>query len=100
MLKSNILKSRKGGVKGLPSWQIELNALTKAHESERNSRISPASAKNEVDSQYAEKMEDMNLFSESDLASLAAEMESIPTLPINRTEYVRILHGGAENAPY
>ncbi len=100
MLKSNVLKPRRGGVAGLPSWKVAQEKAIKAHESERKSRISPASAKNEVDSLYAEKIADMQLFSESDIAELAAEMEATLRLPINRGEYVRILHEGAENSPY
>ena len=82
------------------SWQEQQAAALLAHKKDRNSRISPASAKELADRESAEKMESMQLFSDSDLAELAAQMQETPKLQINKTEYVRILHGGALESPY
>lgn len=82
------------------SWQQQQKALTELHESERKSRISPESAKELSDREAAEKMESMQLFSDSDLAELESMMSETPRLQINRTEYARILSQGALNTEY
>lgn len=82
------------------SWQEQQAAALLAHKKDRNSRISPASAKDLADRESAEKMESLNLFSESDLAELESMMQETPRLTINRTEYVRILSQGALNTEY
>lgn len=86
--------------KPVKSWQQQQAEILKAHESERKSRISPPSAKEKADRESAEKLESMQLFSDSDLAELESMMQETPRLQINKTEYVRILHGGALESPY
>ncbi len=82
------------------SWQEQQAEILQAHKKDRNSRISPASAKELADRESAEKLESMQLFSESDLAELESMMSETPRLQINRTEYVRILSQGALNTEY
>ncbi len=94
------LKERKGGVKGESSWKTQQAAALQDHESDRKSRISPPSAKELADRESAEKMESLNLFSDSDLAELESMMTETPRLQINKTEYVRILSQGALNTEY
>ena len=94
------LKVRKGGIKGESSWKTQQAELLKAHELERKSRISPESAKEKADRESAEKLESMQLFSDSDLAELESMMMETPRLQINKAEYVRILSQGALNTEY
>ena len=94
------LNPRKNGVKGESSWRIQQAEALKEHESDRKSRISPPSAKELADRESAEKMESLNLFSDSDLAELESMMTETPRLQINKTEYVRILSQGALNTEY
>ena len=82
------------------SWQQQRAEILKAHESDRKSRISPPSAKEKADKESAEKLESMQLFSDSDLAELESMMTETPRLQINKTEYVRILSQGALNTEY
>ena len=84
MLKSSMLKERKGGVSGLPSWKVAQEKAIKAHESERKSRISPASAKNDRDAQLAAAQgivkdftkDDVEL-TESEITQIQSEMEAL-----------------------
>ena len=82
MLKPNVLKPRRGGVAGLPSWKVAQEKAIKAHESERKSRISPASAKNDRDAELAAAQgivkDGINLdeiqLTESEIGELASEL--------------------------
>ncbi len=84
MLKPNVLKPRRGGVAGLPSWKVAQEKAIKAHESERKSRISPASAKNDRDAQLAAAQgivkdftkDDVEL-TESEITQIQSEMEAL-----------------------
>jgi len=82
------------------SWRDMQESFLLAEEKRRKSLQTLPDMKAVRDMESAEKLDDMQLFSPEDLASLAAEMEKIPTLPINKTEYVRILSQGALNTIY
>jgi len=86
--------------KPVKSWQQQQAELLKVHESDRKSRISPPAAKELADKESAEKLESMQLFSDSDLAELESMMTETPRLQINKIEYFRILSQGALNTEY
>lgn len=52
----------------------------------------------EIESEEKTKL--VKLFTESDLAELAAQMEGVTRLHVNQEEYKRILSNGAENTKY
>lgn len=85
----------------IPTWK-KIQQAAQRQEANRRAQYGEnvPDKKAKIDAESAEKLESLKLFSDEDLAILAAEMEEIPRLQINRTEYVRILSGGALNTTY